>query len=135
MTSATTTYLEITPEDTQFLISKCIQLQSYFGELSLSKDKEVKDVYKWYTTSSKQLPYSNQMKRYNSPQSFIAGTLNNLMFGTQRDISETQSQNLQTIINAYTQMAECISKDYKVTLQKQANVDTILFVENLWTNP
>jgi hypothetical protein len=132
VTSANTTYLQISDEDTQFLISKCIQIQSYMGELSLVKEKEVKDVYKWYTTSSKTLPYSNSMKRYNSPQSFISGTLNNLMFGTQREITETQSEHLQNIINNYQQLTDCITQDYKIKLQKEANTDSVMFVENLW---
>lgn len=133
VTSANTTYLEIPDEDTQFLLSKCIQIQSYMGELSLIKDKEVKDVYKWYTTSTKTLPYSNSMKRYNSPQSFISGTLNNIMFGTQREITETQSEHLQNIINSYQQLSNCLSEDYKIRLQKEANTETVLFVENLLT--
>lgn len=131
VTSATTTYLDITPEDTQFLLSKCIQIQSYMGELSLVKDKEVRDVYKWYTTPTKTLPYAASMKRYNSPQSFIAGALNNLMFGTQREITETQSEHLQNIINSYQQLSTCISDEYKIRLQKEANTDTVMFIENI----
>ena len=133
VTSANTTYLEITDEDTQFILTKCIQIQSYMGELSLIKDKEVKDVYKWYTTSTKTLPYSNSMKRYNSPQSFISGTLNNIMFGSQREITETQSEHLQNIINNYQQLSNCISDEYKIRLQKEANTESVLFVENLLT--
>ena len=131
MTGASTTYLDITPEDTQFLISKCIQVQSYMNELSLVKDKEVRDVYKWYTTSTKTLPFSNSMKRYNSPQSFIAGTLNNIMFGTQREFTEVQTEHLQNIINNYQQLSDCLSNEYKIKLQKEANCDSVMFVENL----
>ncbi len=101
------------------------------GELSLTRDKEVRDVYKWYTTSTKTLPYSSSMKRYNSPQSFIAGIINNLMFGTGRDISEIQSEHLQNIINTYQQLTDCIGTEYKIRLQKEANTDTVLFVENI----
>lgn len=133
VTNSNNTYLETTTEDTQFLISKCIQIQSYMGELSLIKDKEVRDVYKWYTTSTKTLPYANSMKRYNSPQSFISGTINNLMFGTQREITETQSEHLQNIINNFQQLSDCISEEYKIRLQKEANTDSVLFIENLLT--
>lgn len=131
MTGASTTYLDITPEDTQFLISKCIQVQSYMNELSLVKDKEIRDVYKWYTTSTKTLPFSNSMKRYNSPQSFIAGTLNNIMFGTQREFTEVQTEHLQNIINNYQQLSDCLGTEYKIKLQKEANSDSVMFVENL----
>jgi len=131
VTSANTTYLDITPEDIQFLISKCIQMQSYMGELSLVKEKEVRDVYKWYTTSTKTLPYSSGMKRYNSPQSFVSGTINNLMFGTQREITEVQAEHLQNIVNSFQQLTEAIQSDYKIKLQKEADSQSILFVENL----
>lgn len=131
VTSANTTYLDITPEDTEFILSKCIQIQSYMGELSLVKEKEVKDVYRWYTTPSKTLPYSNSMKRYNSPQSFISGTLNNIMFGTQKEFTEIQSEHLQNIINSYQQLQDCLGEEYKIRLQKEANTDSVMFVENL----
>ena len=131
VTNANTTYLETTQEDTQFLISKCIQIQAMMGELSLTRDREVKDVCKWYTTPTKTLPYSSTMKRSNSPQSFISGIINNLMFGTGRDISEVQAEHLQNIVNSYQQLANCLSDEYKIRLQKEANTDSILFVENL----
>ena len=131
VTSANTTYLSISEEDTQILISKCIQIQSYMGELSLVKEKEVKDVYKWYVTSTKTLPFSSSMKRSNSPQSFIAGVLNNIMFGTQRELTEVQAEHLQNIINSYQQLSDAIITEYKIRLQKEANSDGILFVENL----
>lgn len=131
MTTANTTYLEIVEDDRQYLLAMCVQIQSYFGELSLVKDKDVRDVYKWYTTSTKTLPYSNSMKKYNSPQSFISGTLNNLMFGTQREITEIQSEHLQNIINSYQQLCECINTEHKIKLQKEPCTDSILFVENI----
>lgn len=131
VTSANTTYLEINEEDTQFLIKKCIQIQSYMGELSLVTNREVKDVYKWYTSPTKTLPYANSMKRYNSPQSFVSGVLNNILFGNQREITETQSEHLQNIVNSYQQLSDCIGEEYKIKLQKESDSDTILFVENL----
>ena len=131
MNSANTTYLDINDEDTQFLISKCIQVQSFMGELSLFKDREIKDVYKWYTTPTKTLPFSNLTKRYNSPQSFVSGFLNNVMFGKQHDISLVQSEHLQNIINNYQQLSDCLSDEYKIRLQKEANTESVLFVENI----
>jgi hypothetical protein len=131
MTNANTTYLNIDDKDMEYLLSKCIQIQSYFGEISLTKNKDIKDVYRWYTTSTKTLPYSNTMKRYNSPQSFISGTLNNLMFGKQNQISDTQSQHLQNLINLFYQLTQIINTDYDINLQKDCNTDSILFVENI----
>jgi hypothetical protein len=131
VTTANTTYLQIADEDTQFLITKCIQIQAYMGELSLVKNKEIRDVYKWYTTPTKTLPYSNLAKRYNSPQSFISGTLNNMMFGSQTDCSEVQAEHLQNIINSYQQLTDCINTEFNIKLQKEGNTDSVMFVENV----
>lgn len=131
VTTANTTYLEITDEDTHFLITKCIQIQAYMGELSLIKNKDIKDVYKWYVTPSKTLPFSNSAKRYNSPQSFISGVLNNTLFGKQKDYSEVQVEHLQNIINSYEQLTECINVEFNIRLQKEANHDSVMFVENV----
>lgn len=133
VTSANTTYLETSNEDTQFLISKCIQMQAYMGELSLTKEKEVRDVYKWYTSPTKTLPYSSAMKRNNSPQSFVSGVINNLMFGSQRELTEIQAEHLQNIINSFQQLSEAICDGYKIKLQKEADQQSVLFVENLLT--
>jgi hypothetical protein len=132
VTNSNNTYYEISKEDTDFLITKLLQIQSFMGELSLTKDKDVKDLVKWYTSSNKQYPYSNQFKRYNSPQSFVSGMINNMMFGQQRDWSETQANHAQNIIGMFSQFTTILENEHQITLQKSANFDTVLFAENLW---
>lgn len=131
-TSATTNYMTISKQDMDYLISTTISIQSYMGELSLCPNQDVKDLVKWYKTPNKTLPYHNKWKRYNSPQTFISGTLNNIMFGNQQDLSEIQGQHLQNIINTFSDLVEVL-KDMKIDLQKNSKLEPILFVENLWS--
>ncbi|CAB4153362.1 hypothetical protein UFOVP623_3 [uncultured Caudovirales phage] len=130
-TSATTNYMSISKQDMDYLISTVISIQSYMSELSLCPDKDVKDLLKWYKSPSKTLPYHSKWKKYNSPQTFISGTLNNIMFGSQVDLSEIQGQHLQNIISIFSGLVEVL-KDMKIDLQKSHNIEPIMFVENLW---
>ena len=130
-TMANTTYYEIPKEDHDFLMEKCIQIQCYFGEISLAKDRDIKDLVKWYTSPNKTLPFSNQFKRNNSPQSFVSGMLNNMLYNGQRDLSESQASHLENIISVFSQLTEVLNTENKISLQKTTNNDTVLFVENI----
>ena len=130
-TSANTNYMSINKEDMDYLISTVISIQSYMGELSLCPNRDIKDLLKWYKDPNKTLPYHNKWKRYNSPQTFISGIVNNIMFGNSYDISETQGQHLQNIVNTYTEIIQVL-REVDIDLQKNNKSDSILFIENLW---
>ena len=130
-TSANTIYMSINKEDMDILMTTCLSIQAYMGELSLCPNKDIKDLLKWYKSPNKTLPYHKQWKRHNSPQTFISGLVNNIMFGSQFDISETQGQHLQNIINTYTEIVEVL-REVDITLQKNNIAQSIMFVENLW---
>ena len=131
-TSATTNYMILSDEDMDYLVTTLMSMQSYFGELSLCMNKDIRDLNKWYTKSTKSLPYHSTWKKSNSPQTFICGTLNNLLYNGQNEISETQSQHLQNIINNFVSIVDVIKTDLKINLQKQNNIESIMFTENLW---
>ena len=130
-TSATTNYMAINKQDMDYLITTVISIQSYMSELSLCPDKDVKDLLKWYTKPCKSLPFHTKWKKHNSPQTFISGTLNNIMFGNQEDLSEIQAQHLQNIVNNFVSIVEAL-KDMKIDLQKNSELDSIMFCENIW---
>lgn len=131
-TSATTTYMTISNEDMAFLQSQIIGIQSYMSELSLCPNQDVKDLLKWYTKPCKTLPFHSKWKKHNSPQTFIAGTLNNILYGTQEDLSEIQAGHLQNIINNFVGIVDAL-KDLNINLQKDNRLDQIMFTENLWS--
>lgn len=130
-TSATTNYMAISKEDMAFIQSQIIGIQSYMAELSLCPNQDVKDLLRWYTKPCKTLPFHSKWKKNNSPQTFIAGTLNNIMFGGQNDLSEVQAGHLQNIINNFVGIVEAL-KEMKIDLQKDATLDQIMFTENIW---
>lgn len=130
-TSATTNYMAISKEDMAFIQSQIIGIQSYMAELSLCPSQDVKDLLKWYTKPCKTLPYHSKWKKHNSPQTFIAGTLNNIMYGSQNDLSEVQAGHLQNIINNFVGIVEAL-KEMSIDLQKDATLDQIMFSENVW---
>ncbi len=128
VTNSNNTYYQIEKHDKDWLVAKLIQVQAYMGELSITKDTDVKDFVKWYTTSTKNLPFSTIFKRYNSPQSYVAGMINNLLYGNQNDLTETQTVHLQFIINSYTDL----SNEVNIMLQPNGDTDPVSFQENLW---
>ena len=132
-TSASTNYMNILQEDQDFLIKSIVSMQSYMNELSICGDKDVRDLYKWYIQPNKKLPFHTKWKKHNSPQSFIGGTLNNIMFGEQRDLTEIQALHLQEILNMYSDLTQAL-QDVEIKLQKNYSQDSILFAENLWVS-
>jgi hypothetical protein len=130
-TSANTTYYSIEPSDMSFLIEKLVQINAYMGEITLTKNKDIKDFIKWYTSSDKLLPYSNKWKKRNTPQSFVSGTINNLLFGNTRDVSEVTAQHLETIIDRFAHFYDAVREVEKIEIQMSKDNDTIMFIPNL----
>lgn len=96
ITSARTTYVDLDKADTAWLQVELIRYLSLCGELSISRNEDVRAVMKtWWTKRTATLPKGNSGQ--NSPLSFCAGLLNNLMFGTQVNFSTTQLDALQNI--------------------------------------
>lgn len=132
-TNSNNIYYEIEQADTDYIIGKLMQINYYMGELSLSKNKDIKDLINWYQKPTKQYPFSTQFKRNNSPNSFVSGMLNNFVFGNQRDLSESQVDHIQNIVNMFSEFKKLVETDYAIYLQKDTDNDTLLFVENLFT--
>jgi hypothetical protein len=128
VTNSNNTYYQIEKQDKDWLIAKLIQISAYMNELALSKDPDYKLFVKWYTTPDKLLPYSSQFRRSNSPQSFVAGTINNLLYGSQSDIAESQAKHLSFIINSFTDL----SSEAGIELQKNSDKQPVLFQHNVW---
>jgi len=128
VTVSNNTYYTIEKQDKDWLVAKLIQVQSYMNELSITKDDDLKAFVKWYTSPNKTLPISTMFKRHNSPNSFVAGTINNLLYGNQNDITDTQSEHLQFIINTFTDL----SSEANVKLQKNSDDQPVSFQPNIW---
>ena len=131
-TTANTEYLSIKPEDLQIINNNIIGIIAYMNELSISTNQEVKDFVKWYNRSNKRYLYNKKLRKANSPQSFLAGTINNIAFGDQRDYSLLQLEVIQDITNTAIDAIELIKAVHNIDLQQQPQFTKIFVQENLW---
>lgn len=132
-TSANTDYLSLEPNDMNTIQITVLGLLTYMTELSISKDRDVRDFTKWFTSPDKRYHYNNKLKRYNSPQSYLAGTLNNIQFGNQKDFSLTQLQTIQEIVNTCVDVIEAIDEEKQINLQQNRMFTKLWIQENIWS--
>jgi len=97
VTSAKTQYREISNEDMSWLQMQLMRYLSTIGELSIAREEDQKTIYKELTRRHTSLPKGKT--GYNTVQSLIAGMVNNLTFGEQRDLSDKQMDALEIISN------------------------------------
>jgi hypothetical protein len=134
LTNANTTYVTLTDTDQQTLFESIMSLNNFIQEVSISGDRDIKPFIKWYISSNKKYPYNSRLSKYNSPQTIIAGTLNNLVWGNQRDFSLLQLELIQDINNILVDIVEIIIEEKGITLQSKPKYKKIWCQENLWIN-
>lgn len=117
ITNAKTQYVSISDIDKNWLLSEFIKYLALTGELKNIRDnRDVNSVvYDYWRKKSKTLPKSRYGQ--NSPETFISGMINNLMFGTQNDLSDIQ-------MDAITNISCCMHLIYETLkpLNLQPNV-------------
>lgn len=116
-TSAGTDYVILNQEDHEHIQVTLMGLLCALSELTVSKNSEIRDFTNWFTKKSSQWHRNSKLKSSNSPQSYLAGTLNNIMFGNQREFTLTQLETLQTIINLSVDCLQAIQDDLDITIQ------------------
>jgi hypothetical protein len=132
VTKASTVYLALDEQDMATVQITVLSLLTYMTELSISKDKDVRDFTEWFTSPDKRYHYNKRLRRYNSPQAFLAGTINNLQFGEQRDFSLTQLQTIQEIVNRCVDIIELIAGVKGINLQENKMFTKLWVQENVW---
>ncbi len=126
LTSANTTYVTLTEQDQQTLFESVMSLNNFIQEVTIAGDKDIKSFIKY--------PYNNKLSKYNSPQSIIAGTLNNLMWGSQRDFSLLQLELIQDINNILVDIVEVIKEEKQINLQTKPKYIKVWCQENIWVS-
>ncbi len=107
ITSANTQYNTIDSTDMAFLQMELIRYMALMGELTKNRDRDVQNVInQWYSKRTATLPKGKTGQ--NTPESFIAGLLNNLMFGNQNDLSQIQMDAIENISANMTLIYEAI---------------------------
>ena len=132
-TSANTEYLALDESDMATVQITILGLLTYMTELAIAKDKRIRDFTTvWFTAPDKRYHYNKKLKQYNSPQSYLAGVLNNIQFGNQRDFSLLQLQTIQDIINTGVNIVDAVEEFMGNTLQKNKMFTKIWIQQNLW---
>lgn len=131
-TSANTTYITLPNEDREVLVTSIIGVMCYMQELCISKNQDIKDFANWFGRSNKRYLYNSKLGRNNSPQSYLAGTMNNLQFGTQYDFSLVQLEIIQDILNTSIDIIDAISEQHKINLQINQAFTKVWVQENVW---
>jgi hypothetical protein len=133
-TSANTDYLSLDDNDMATVQITALGLLTYMTELSIAKDKDIRDFTEWFTSPDKRYHYNSKLKKYNSPQSYLAGTINNIQFGNQKDFSLTQLQTIQDIVNTSVDIIDAIMGAKNINLQQNRMFTKLWIQQNLWIN-
>lgn len=95
-TSARTQYNKLEPNDMAYIQTELIRYMALLGELKKNRNRDIQNIIsQWYSKKTETLPKGKQ--GWNTPETFISGLLNNLMFGNQNDLSQIQMDALENI--------------------------------------
>jgi hypothetical protein len=124
VTAAKTTYCEIDPKDMAWLQMELIRYLAVCGEQSINRDTDVRAILRsWWVKRVPSLPKGRTGQ--NSPLSFVAGLLNNIAFGTQRDLSNIQMNAIENISAVMVQFLEAIHQIDASNITR--NNDSVIF--------
>lgn len=99
-TAARTEYREIDKDEMAWLQTELIKYLSLMAERDLRSDKDNKWILHsfWHSRTDKlHKGKTGDSYRQNTPCSLIGGLVNNLLFGTQRDLTDKQMADIEYI--------------------------------------
>lgn len=102
-TAAHTEYREVHPDDMQWLQQEFIKYLSLMSERDLNPSEDnqwIMDKFWHKRTDKLHKGKVNDKYRQNTPCSFIGGLVNNLVFGTQRDLTSKQMEDIEFVSQA-----------------------------------
>lgn len=114
ITHARTEYREIAEEDMSFLQSEMIRWLSRMAELGVERSEDSKWVNnQWWHKRTDTLPKGANGQ--NTPASFTGGMINNIVFGTQRDLTDKQMDAIMNISHVLGSALEgCTSITFQI---------------------
>lgn len=126
-TKSNNTYIEISVKDEAVLLKTILSINSYMQELCLSTDPDIRLVNEWFRSGDKRFPYNKRLEKRNTPETMIAGLLNNMLFGNQENLSLEQLPFYEEIINKCVEIIEEIEIAKKIKLQTNPKMTGLVF--------
>ena len=129
-------YIEIHPDDQTALMDLLLAIICYMDELSISKDKDIKEIQKWFNSSGHKYPKSKRLGAKNTRKSMLAGLINNIKFGNQYNISIEQLDFYSGIINNSIELITTLEAAKHIKLQYKFIMKPVIFAVNIfeWRN-
>ncbi|MFZ9848864.1 MAG: hypothetical protein ACO3EE_12055 [Flavobacteriales bacterium] len=88
------------------------------NELSIAKNKDIQGLVKFWNKFDGKLPKHKYLESRNSMASFVAGCINNLIFGnSQYNFSMVQLENIQRIFNTFNEIKTAVETDLNKRMQ------------------
>lgn len=126
-TRSNNTYIDIDKVDNDLFYKNVIAINAYMQELALSNDPDIKDFIKWWRGSDKKYPYNKRLGKYNTPETMMAGLVNNVIYGNQRDLSVEQLPFYEEIVNVCAEVIEELKLVKKLDLQPDYDIIGVQF--------
>ena len=126
-TRSNNTYIQISQKDHDTFMINLLSINSYMQELCLSNDIDIKELGKWYRSPDKKYPYNKRLERRNTPETMLAGLINNMLFGNQKNLSLEQLPFYEDIINTCVEVIEELRTVKKIDLQSRPFMTKIVF--------
>lgn len=126
-TNSNNTYIEVSRCDMDIFMQTVLSVNSYMQELCLSTDPDIRLVNNWWRGGDKRYPYNKRLGKRNTPETMIAGLINNIIFGKQDNLSLEQLPFYEEIINKCVELIEEIEYAKKIKLQANPTMTGIIF--------
>lgn len=113
VTSARTQYVDIDNDDMMWLQTELLRWLALLGEIDGHRNEDLRQVMKqWWYKRSASLPKG--MNGQNSPLTFTAGLVNNLMFGTQKDLSTKALDSIENISSQIVLLEQALQEELNI---------------------
>lgn len=126
-TKSNNTYIQMDRRDENIFIQTIMSINSYMQELCLSTDIDLKQVNNYWRSSDKRFPYNKRLGKRNTPETMIAGLINNMVFGKQDNLSLEQLPYYEEIVNTCVELIETIEVAKQLRLQQAPHMTGIIF--------
>lgn len=126
-TNSNNTYIDISRRDMDIFMQTVLSVNSYMQELCLSADPDIRLANSWWRSTDKRYPYNKRLGKRNTPETMIAGLINNMVFGKQDNLSLEQLPFYEEIINKSVEIIEEIEYVKKIKLQVAPAMTGIVF--------